>query len=206
MQIADIIRFLETLAPPSLQEGYDNAGLLTGSPGWECTGLLVSLDATEEVVQDAKANGVNLIVAHHPIVFSGLKRITGKNYVERAVIASIKHDIAIYAIHTNLDNVHTGVNAKIGEKLGLQNLQVLVPKRQLLRKLVTFAPHADADKVRDALFEAGAGHIGEYSETSFNLEGTGTFKGSDATNPCRRHQDPVRLLLLDKSLNVGLTG
>jgi dinuclear metal center YbgI/SA1388 family protein len=183
MQIADIIRFLETLAPPSLQEGYDNAGLLTGSPGWECTGVLVSLDATEEVVQDAKTNGINLIVAHHPIVFSGLKRITGKNYVERAVIASIKHDIAIYAIHTNLDNILTGVTGRMAEKLGLINCRILQPKTGLLKKLFSFVPISHAEFVRAAIFEAGGGHIGKYSECSFNAHGKGTFKASEGSKP-----------------------
>ena len=194
MQIADIIRFLETLAPPSLQEGYDNAGLLTGSPGWECTGVLVSLDATEEVVLEAKAKGANLIVAHHPIVFSGLKRITGKNYVERAVIASIKHDIAIYAIHTNLDNVLSGVNGRMAEKLGLTNCRILQPKTGLLKKLFSFVPVTHAEFVRAAIFEAGGGHIGKYSECSFNANGKGTFKASEGSKPFvgeigRRHEE-----------------
>ena len=194
MQIADIIRFLETLAPPSLQEGYDNAGLLTGSPGWECIGVVVSLDATEEVVLEAKAKGANLIVAHHPIVFSGLKRITGKNYVERAVIASIKHDIAIYAIHTNLDNVLSGVNGRMAEKLGLTNCRILQPKTGLLKKLFSFVPVTHAEFVRAAIFEAGGGHIGKYSECSFNANGKGTFKASEGSKPFvgeigRRHEE-----------------
>ncbi len=194
MQIADIIRFFETLAPTYLQEGYDNAGLLTGSASWECTGVLVSLDATEEVVLEAKAKGLNLIVAHHPIVFSGLKRVTGKNYVERAVIASIKNDIAIYAIHTNLDNVLTGVNGRMAEKLGLTNCRILQPKTGLLKKLFSFVPVTHAEFVRVAIFEAGGGHIGQYSECSFNASGKGTFKASEGTNPFvgeigRRHEE-----------------
>lgn len=183
MQIADIIRFLETLAPPSLQEGYDNAGLLTGVGNWECTGILVSLDATEEVVLEAKTRGCNLIVAHHPIVFGGLKRITGRNYVERAVIASIKNDIAIYAIHTNLDNILTGVNGRMAEKLGLTNCRILQPKTGLLKKLFCFVPITHAEFVRGAIFEAGGGHIGKYSECSFNASGKGTFKASEGSNP-----------------------
>ena len=183
MQIAEIIRFLESLAPPSLQEDYDNAGLITGSPGWECTGVLVSLDATEEVVMDAKSNGVNLIVAHHPIVFSGLKRITGKNYVERAVIASIKQDIAIYAIHTNLDNIMTGVNGRMAEKLGLINCRILQPKTGFLKKLFSFVPISHAEFVRAAIFESGGGHIGKYSECSFNATGKGTFKAGEGSKP-----------------------
>lgn len=183
MQIAEITRFLETIAPPFLQEGYDNAGLITGSGAWECTGVVVSLDATEEVVQEAKAKGCNLIIAHHPIVFSGLKKITGKTYVERAVIKSIKEDIAIYAIHTNLDNVMEGVNGKMAERIGLTNCKILQPKPSLLQKLFTFVPLAHADAVRTAIFDAGAGHIGNYSECSFSTSGTGTFKAGEGTNP-----------------------
>ncbi|MBP6687509.1 MAG: Nif3-like dinuclear metal center hexameric protein [Lacibacter sp.] len=183
MQIGDIVRFLETVAPLSLQEGYDNAGLITGSAAWECKGILVSLDATEEVILEAKDKGLNLVVAHHPIVFSGLKKITGKTYVERAVIASIKHDIAIYAIHTNLDNVIAGVNAKMAERLGLVNCKILQPKTALLRKLFSFVPVSHAQMVRTAVFEAGGGHIGDYSECSFNAPGKGTFKGAAGTDP-----------------------
>lgn len=194
MQIGDIIRFLETLAPPSLQESYDNAGLLTGSANWTCSGVLVSLDATEEVIMEAKQKGFNLVVAHHPIVFGGLKKITGKNYVERAVIASIKHDIAIYAIHTNLDNVMTGVNAKMAQRLGLVNSTILQPKSGLLKKLFTFVPVSHAEFVRAAIFHAGGGHIGNYSECSFNAAGKGTFKAADGTNPFvgeigKRHEE-----------------
>jgi dinuclear metal center YbgI/SA1388 family protein len=195
MQIAEIIHFLETIAPPSLQESYDNAGLLTGSAGWECTGMIVSLDATEEVILEAKAKGANLIVAHHPIVFSGLKKITGKTYVERAVISSIKNDIAIYAIHTNLDNMLEGVNGKMAEQLGLINCKILKTKNSALKKLHTFVPVAEAEAVRSAIFEAGGGNIGNYSECSFNGAGTGTFKAAEGTNPFageigKRHEEP----------------
>lgn len=182
--ITDITRFLETIAPPALQESYDNAGLLVGDASQECTGALVCLDCTEEVVKEAIAQKCNLIVAHHPIVFGGLKRFTGRNYVERTVMLAIKNDIAIYAAHTNLDNVfRKGVNGKICEKLGIEKYRILQPKKNTLRQLVTYAPVADASKVRDALFAAGAGSIGEYSECSFNTVGMGTFKGSEASNP-----------------------
>lgn len=183
MQIIDIIRVLENKAPLSLQENYDNAGLLTGSPDWECKGILCTLDTTEAVILEAKNRGCNLVVAHHPIIFGGLKKINGKNYVEKTVIAAIKNDIAIYAIHTNLDNILDGVNNRIADRLGLINRQVLVPKTGQLMKLYTFVPHAQAQLVRSALFSAGAGNIGEYSETSFNSEGIGTFKGSANTTP-----------------------
>lgn len=183
MQIIDIIRVLEAQAPPSLQEPYDNAGLLTGSPDWECKGILCTLDATEAVILEAKNRGCNLVVAHHPIIFGGLKKINGKNYVEKTVIAAIKNDMAIYAIHTNLDNVLHGVNDRIADRLGLINRRVLAPGAGQLMKLYTFVPIAQAKEVRAALHKAGAGHIGGYSEVSFNAEGTGMFKGSENTHP-----------------------
>ena len=159
MTIQDIIAFLETIAPPSLQESYDNAGLITGSAGWQCTGIITTLDATEAVVQEAIEKKCNLIVAHHPIVFGGLKKITGRNYVEQTIITAIKNDIAVYAIHTNLDNVLHGVNAAIADKLGLVNRKILQPKNDTLKKLFTFVPVDQAEKVRSAIFAAGGGHI-----------------------------------------------
>jgi dinuclear metal center YbgI/SA1388 family protein len=181
--IAEVISFLESVAHPSLQESYDNAGLITGHPSWECTGVLCSLDVTEEVVSEAVAKNCNMIVAHHPIVFKGLKKINGNNYVERTVIAAIKNDIAIYAIHTNLDNVLHGVSGRMAALLGLQKIAILDPKENMLRKLFTFAPADKAEQVRNALFAAGAGHIGNYSECSFNADGTGTFKAGAGTDP-----------------------
>jgi len=183
MKIKDVIASLETFAPLSLQEGYDNAGLITGDENADCTGILVSLDATTAVVEDAKNRGCNLIVSHHPIVFFGLKKITGKNYVQKAVINAIKNDIALYAIHTNLDNILNGVNGKIAGLLELKKISVLVPKEKQLKKLYTFVPVAAADKVRQAIFDTGGGHIGNYEECSFNVEGFGTFKGNIHTNP-----------------------
>jgi dinuclear metal center YbgI/SA1388 family protein len=194
MIIADIIRSLELLAPPLLQESYDNAGLITGNAAWKCKGIVCALDATEEVVKEAIQKKCNLVVAHHPIVFSGLKKINGKNYVERTIITAVKNDIAIYAIHTNLDNVIEGVNGKIAELLGLKNLKLLAEKEDTLKKLVVFVPQANAGKVRDALFNAGAGQIGNYSECSFNTDGTGTFKPGATSSPIigkkgTRHQE-----------------
>jgi dinuclear metal center YbgI/SA1388 family protein len=183
MKIKDVIACLETIAPLSLQEGYDNAGLITGDENTECTGILISLDATAAIVGEAREKGCNLLVSHHPIVFSGLKKITGKNYVQKAVINAIKNDIALYAIHTNLDNILSGVNGKIAELLGLKNLSVLAPKEGQLKKLYTFVPVTDTDKVRQAIFDAGGGHIGNYNECSFNAEGFGTFKGGSNTDP-----------------------
>jgi dinuclear metal center YbgI/SA1388 family protein len=183
MKIQDITNFLETVAPIGLQENYDNAGLLTGSAKWDCTGILTTLDATEAVVLEAIKNQCNLIVAHHPIIFGGLKKICGSNYVEKAVITAIKNDIAIYAIHTNLDNVMEGVNGKIANQLGLQKREILLPKQNSLKKLETYSPIAHAQKVRDAIFEAGGGQVGNYSDCSFNSTGEGTFNGREGTNP-----------------------
>jgi dinuclear metal center YbgI/SA1388 family protein len=183
MKINEITSFLESLAHPSLQENYDNAGLITGDSAWECTGIICSLDATEEIVREALAKKCNLIVAHHPIIFGGLKKINGKNYVEKVIINAIKNDIAIYAIHTNLDNVIGGVNGKMAAMLGLKNISILSVKENTLKKLFTFAPVEKAEQVRHAIFEAGGGHIGNYSECSFNSEGTGTFKAGEGSNP-----------------------
>ncbi len=195
MQIKEIIEVLEAWAPPILQENYDNAGLIIGNQGAELSGALVTLDVTEEVIDEAINKKCNLIIAHHPIIFKGLKRITGKNYIERTVIKAIKNDIAIYAIHTNLDNVKHGVNAKIAEKLGLSNIQVLEPKPAVLMKLITFAPHAFAEQVKQALFAAGAGNIGNYDQCSFSTQGKGTFRAKDGSVPFvgqigQHHEEP----------------
>ncbi len=148
----------------------------------EVNGAIISLDCTEAVVDEAIANGVNLIISHHPIVFKGLKKFNRKSYVERVVMKAIKHDIALYAIHTNFDHVLAGVNSKICEKLGIKNPSILSPKTGILKKLVTYCPVEFADRVREALFSAGAGKIGRYSECSYNTDGFGTFKAGEGTN------------------------
>ncbi|MBS1749176.1 MAG: Nif3-like dinuclear metal center hexameric protein [Bacteroidetes bacterium] len=183
MKIKDIINVLEKLAPPTLQEVYDNAGLITGNRDEECSGVLCSLDVIEAVIEEAINNNCNLVVAHHPIVFKGLKSITGRNYIERTIIKAIKHDIAIYALHTNLDNLIAGVNGKMADLLGLVERRILLPKKEMLKKLITFVPIAYAEKLREALWAVGAGHIGNYSECSFNSGGQGTFRGGADTDP-----------------------
>ncbi|MBL7931097.1 MAG: Nif3-like dinuclear metal center hexameric protein [Bacteroidia bacterium] len=183
MNIEEILAELEKFAPLQYQEDYDNSGLLTGSRSFEAKGALLTLDCTEEVVEEAISSGCNLIIAHHPILFSGLKKLTGANYVERTIIKAIKNDIAIYACHTNLDNVKQGVNYKICEKLGLKNPAILSPKAGTLRKLVTYVPESLRQLVSDALVASGAGHIGNYDHCSFYTEGTGTFRGNDNTKP-----------------------
>ncbi len=183
MTISTILTLLERIAPPYLQESYDNAGLIIGNSQWECGGVLVALDATKEVINEAIEKKCNLVVVHHPIIFKGLQKINGKNYVEQAIITAIKNDIAIYAIHTNLDNVIDGVNGKIADKLGLINRSILQPKNDLIQKLVVFVPIANKDQLLQVLFEAGAGNIGNYSECSFVSEGIGTFKPGENAHP-----------------------
>ena len=184
MKISKITSYLESIAPLAHQESYDNAGLIVGDKSAALTGILIALDVTEAVVQEAIDANLNLIVAHHPIVFDGLKKITGKNYVERTVIKAIKNDIAIYAAHTNLDSVIiNGVNTKIAEKLSLINTKILSPITDQLNKIAVFVPHKNADEVRTAMFEAGAGQIGNYDSCSYNVQGQGTFKAGAGTNP-----------------------
>ncbi len=181
--ISHIVQYLEAWAPAAYQESYDNAGLITGDMHWPVTGALLSLDATEEVVDEAIERGCNLVIAHHPIVFKGLKKINTRSYVGRAIVKAIKHDIALYAIHTNLDNVTNGVNFHIARRLGLQNIRILAPKKQLLQKLVTFVPQENTDSVLAALHQAGAGQIGNYNNCSFRVSGTGAFTPNEAANP-----------------------
>ena len=184
MYIKDIVDYFEDIAPSSFQESYDNAGLIVGNTNDSVSGILVTLDVTEEVVQEAIDLGVNMIVAHHPIVFLGLKRFNGSNYVERTVIKAIKNDIAIFAVHTNLDSViYNGVNTKICNKIGLVNTQILKPSKNRLHKFVVFVPTNSTESVREAIFKAGAGVIGNYDSCSFNLTGTGTFKAGEDAKP-----------------------
>ncbi|MBC7745619.1 MAG: Nif3-like dinuclear metal center hexameric protein [Flavobacterium sp.] len=183
MLIKELATFLESIAPLCYQEDYDNSGLLVGSPEIEITSALISLDCTEEVVDEAISRGCNLVISHHPIVFKGLKNLTGSNNVERVVIKAIKHEIALYAIHTNFDNVLNGVNSKICEIIGLKNCNILHSKRNLLKKLVTYVPLSHAEHLRTELFNAGAGNIGNYSECSFNVDGNGTYLAGENASP-----------------------
>jgi dinuclear metal center YbgI/SA1388 family protein len=183
MKLREISSFLEEIAPLAYQEDYDNSGLIVGQADMEISGALISLDCTEAVVDEAINLGFNLIISHHPIVFKGLKKFNGSSYVERVVMKAIKNDIAIYAIHTNLDHVMNGVNRKICDKLGIQKPVILSPKVGVLKQLVTFCPTEHAENIRKALFDAGAGSIGNYSECSFNSEGMGTFKAGPGASP-----------------------
>jgi len=183
IKIKDLTHYLESIAPASLQESYDNSGLLVGNPNTVITGVMIALDSTEAVLDEAIAKGCNIVVAHHPIVFFGLKRFNGKGYVERTVMKAIKHDIALYAIHTNLDNIKAGVNQMICRKIGIQHTRILSPKKNLLKQLTVFVPQAQKTVVFEAMSQAGAGQLGDYSHWSFQTEGTGTFMPTDTANP-----------------------
>ena len=183
MKIKDITNCIEEIAPLNYAEGFDNVGLLVGDYNTEITGVLVTLDTLENIVDEAIEKNCNLIVSFHPIIFSGLKKLNGNNYVERVVIKAIKNDIAIYAMHTALDNSFQGVNAKICEVLKLQNKKVLIPQKNTIKKLTTYVPHTNAEEVRLALFNAGAGSIGNYENCSYNTEGYGTYQGNENSNP-----------------------
>lgn len=183
MQISEIVRYLDQAVPKAFQEDYDNVGLLVGNASLPCTGILTTLDVTEEVLEEAIQKGCNLIVSHHPVIFKGLKQLTGKSYVERIVLKAIQHQIALYTMHTNLDNHPEGVNHRLAQILGLQSIQILQPKSLVLGKLVVFVPVDSVEKVKSAMFEAGAGNIGNYDECSFQLEGTGEFRGNENSNP-----------------------
>ena len=183
MKIKDLFGVLEEMAPLAYAEDFDNVGLLVGDRDREATGILVCHDALEAVIDEAVAKNCNMIVCFHPILFSGLKKITGSNYVERSVLKAIRNDIAIYAVHTALDNHKNGVNKIFCDALGLANTKILIPKKKFIYKLVTFSPVENADAVREALFSAGAGGIGNYDKCSFNSDGFGTYIGNDDSDP-----------------------
>jgi len=191
MRINKIIDELEELAPMALQESYDNSGLLIGNPENEVEKALICLDLTPAVLDEAIEGKYGLIISHHPVIFSGMKRLTGRNEVEKIVMKAIKHDIGVYAIHTNLDNVKNGVNDMLCRKLGIEDPRILRPLAGQLSKLVTFCPLDHADQVRKALFMAGAGHIGKYDNCSYNLAGFGTFRAGEGADPYVGEQDEL---------------
>jgi len=183
MTVSEITNLLEEVAPLHYAEGFDNVGLLVGNPQQEVSKVLVTLDTLENIVDEAIKKGCNLIISFHPIIFKGLQKINGSNYVERVVIKAIQHNIAIYAIHTALDNHWQGVNHMICEKLGLQNQEILIPKAETIKKLTVFVPNKATEEVKNALFNIGAGHIGNYENCSFSNTGIGSFKGNNDSNP-----------------------
>ena len=202
MKVKDVISLLEELSPLAYSEDFDNTGLLVGDANATVSGVLVTLDTLESVVDEAIEKKCNLIVSFHPIIFSGLKKITGKNYVERVVLKAIKNDIAIFSNHTALDNSWNGVNAMICEKLGLKNREVLIPRKETIKKLITFVPTKEAENVRNALFNAGAGSIGNYENCSFNIEGKGSFKGNADSNPVIGEKGKVHY---EEETQIGVT-
>jgi dinuclear metal center YbgI/SA1388 family protein len=183
MKIKEILAVLEEMAPLAYAENFDNVGLLVGNQNATCSGVLVCHDALETVIDEAISKNCNLVVCFHPILFSGLTKITGKDYVERSIIKAIKNDIAIYAVHTALDNHKNGVNKIFCDALGLTNTKILIPKPNFIQKLTTFTVPENAEKVRKALFMVGAGKIGNYENCSFNSNGTGTYQGTEDSNP-----------------------
>ncbi len=183
MKIKEILSILEEMAPLAYAEDFDNVGLLVGNSEAEATGVLVCHDALESVIDEAIEKQCNLVVCFHPILFSGIKKITGKNYVERSVLKAIKNDIAIYAVHTALDNHQQGVNKIFCDALGLTNTKILIPKSNFIYKLVTYTIPENFQELRNALFDAGAGKIGNYEDCSFNSKGIGTYLGNENSHP-----------------------
>jgi len=183
MKLNQITKAIESLAPLSLQEKYDNSGLIVGLPKMEISKALISFDVTEKVIEEAKLLGANLIISHHPIIFGGIKKLTANNYVERVVMQAVKNDIALYAVHTNLDNVIEGTNRILAEKLELENLKVLQSIENQLFKLVVYVPLSHIEEIKNAIFEAGAGHVGNYDQCSFSAEGKGSFRALDGAQP-----------------------
>lgn len=183
MKIQELITFLDSKCPPDFQEDYDNCGLIIGNAESEAKAALLCVDSTEDVVDEAIRSRCNVIISHHPILFNPIKKMTGATYSERVILSAIKHDISIYAMHTNLDNMVGGVNSKIADILGLKKPSILSPKRGKLLKLVTFCPQDKAELVRNAIFTAGGGVIGRYDLCSFNGQGIGTFRAGKNTHP-----------------------
>jgi dinuclear metal center YbgI/SA1388 family protein len=183
--VREILNALDQWAPRSLQASYDNSGHLVGLPNAEVTKAIVALDCTEALIGEAVEVGAQAVIVHHPIIFKGLKRLTGSGPIERTVMAALKHDIAILAIHTNLDHVHTGVSQHLAQCIGVDpaTLQILQPMRDQLYSLTFYTPEDHADAVETAVFAAGAGHVGNYDECAFRTEGEGSFRPLAGSNP-----------------------
>ncbi len=201
MTIQDITNSIEEFAPLNYAESFDNVGLLVGDFKTEVTGVLVTLDTLENIVEEAIEKKCNLIVSFHPIIFSGLKKLNGKNYVERVVIKAIQNNIAIYAMHTALDNSFNGVSAKMCEVLGLKNRKILIPQKNIIKKLLTYVPVENATRLRNALFAQGAGNIGNYDNCSFNVEGFGTYRANSEANPTIGNIDELHK---EKEIIIGI--
>jgi dinuclear metal center YbgI/SA1388 family protein len=183
MKLKDLCFYLDSAVPLSFQEGYDNSGLQIGLPEREISSAMITLDVTEEVIDEATSHKCNVIISHHPLIFTGIKRLTDKTFTERILYKAVKHDIAIYSAHTNLDLFRNGVSRKMAEKLGLGEIKVLSPLEKKLLKLVTYIPESHLEKVKGALFESGAGVIGNYDQCGFSTSGTGSYRGNENTKP-----------------------
>ncbi|MGB3592003.1 MAG: Nif3-like dinuclear metal center hexameric protein [Nonlabens sp.] len=183
MTIKDISKSLKEIAHLHYAEDFDNVGLLTGEYDWECTGVLVTLDCLENTIDEAIARGCNMVVAFHPIIFSGLKNLQPSNYVKRTVVKAIKNDVAIYAVHTALDNAYNGVSYRMAKSLGLKDIRTLIPRSGIIKKILFYVPQDYATQVQEALYKVGAGELGNYSECSFTVQGKGSFKGNQDSNP-----------------------
>lgn len=182
IHVREILSTIEDFAPLSLQESYDNAGLICGSPDAAVKSILLTTDITEEVVDEAIEDGHNLIISHHPLTLQGLKNLRPDSYIQRCLIKAIRHELNIYSAHTNLDSVMQGVSGRMADKLGLRNRKILQPSGQLLC-FSFYTPISQAEKVRQAIFDIGGGYIGGYSHCSYNQEGVGTFLAKEGCHP-----------------------
>ncbi|MDR3129421.1 MAG: Nif3-like dinuclear metal center hexameric protein [Tannerellaceae bacterium] len=183
VSIREVLDVLEEFAPLALQESFDNTGIQVGEIGQEVKGVLLCVDVTEDVMDEALVKGCNLVIAHHPLLFKPVKSLRGTTYVERCVMKACKYDMVIYAAHTNLDNLRKGINGWLGKRIGLDNVHILSPKREGLVKVVTFVPSGHVQKVQDALFATGAGCVGNYDRCSFRHEGLGSFRAQEGAHP-----------------------
>ena len=183
LKAGEVVKKLESIAPLSYQESYDNSGWITGDPDEEVQAVLVALDLTMEVLEDAIENGENLIITHHPLIFKPISQLVKGDPVQEMLMKAIKHDIMIYAAHTNLDNAWDGVNRELANRIGLQNFRILQSHSDILKKLVVFVPENYAEDVRSAIFKAGAGNIGDYDSCSYNLQGRGSFRAGENADP-----------------------
>jgi len=182
MILKDLCSYLDSAVPLSFQESYDNSGLQVGSPEKKISSAIITVDVTEDVIEEAITKKCDVIISHHPLIFGNLKRLAGSDSTQRTIIKAIKNDVAIYSAHTNLDVITNGISRKMADKLNLLNIRVLSPLKNRLLKLVTFIPEASLDDVREALFDAGAGVIGNYDRCAFVVKGTGSFRGNSKTD------------------------
>jgi dinuclear metal center YbgI/SA1388 family protein len=183
MKAQEIVNIIESFAPPGIQESWDNSGLITGNRDAEVSGVVLCVDVTEAILNEAMGLGYNMIVSHHPPVFSGLKKFSGNDLVSRLVRSAIKNDLILYSVHTNLDQIEEGVSGIIAAKLGMESTEILVPRKDDLLKLVTFIPVDSFEGVTKAVFNAGAGHIGNYDSCGYSVDGKGSFRAGEGTDP-----------------------